>query len=613
MFEVSKIDDCFPFKAFRPHQRECMVDMINAFSKDIEVYLLNAPVGFGKSPVGIGMGRMTDEKPNEIKVFSLLDDKDIGERVSNDSPFGCYYSTPQKLLQDQLDKDFSEYIKVIKGRDAYRCSVTPGASCKFGKCQTSSYKCNVASSCEYLLARNAAAQAQICCSNFAYLIVVSSFLFGERQLMIVDECHSVPDWGLNYVTCTIKQSDVLKSIPEYKTFVEYIPYLEGVKVSLISILTGLKENKEGLVIGIKERKDYLSDLIQKIDRLLSDFKEHKEEWIYTIVDKGTQKERIRFEPVTVGRFLDNLIWWRGQKILLMSGTIFPEIFVEEAGLTNKVCEYKEIPSTFPVENRPIFYWPAGKMSRDNKEATIPKMVEKIVYIIAKNKESKGFVHCNSYDIATKLYNGLRIMPKTDLPSGGLWLQDRDNREGSLKQWMASKEPSLFFSINMVEGIDLKDDLTRYQICAKIQYPFLGDKRVKARMSMVRYVCNTCGRFYRTSLSLVNTKCDCGGTLGMNMKIDTYTCQKCGIKLISSKEIKTCRCGGILDKHTVVVDGNYWFDAQAVIDLVQSYGRGVRSETDHCEYWVLDESFGRLYRKRYTTFPKYFKEAVKAIK
>lgn len=606
VYSISKIDSCFPFKNYRQYQRECLIDTINAFNRNTEVYLLNAPVGFGKSPVGIGIGRMTSIK--EEPVTDNDDDENIKSKEYKS--FGTYYSTPQKLLQDQLDKDFSEYIKVIKGRDAYQCSVL-STSCKYGKCQVSSFKCNLA--CEYKAARNAAAEAQICCSNFAYLIIVPSFLFGERQLLIVDECHSVPEWGLNYVTCTVKVTDVLNPIPEFKTFSEYIPYLEGVKTSLNLILEGLKGDKTEVIIGLKEKKDHLKDLIKKIERLIEDFKEFKEEWIFTILDRGTGKERIRFEPVTVGRFLDRLVWWRGQKKLLMSGTIFPELFVEEAGLSDKVCEYKEIPSSFPVENRPIYYWPAGKMSRDNKEATIPKMIEKIVYIIAQNKNNKGFVHCNSYDIASKLYHGLKAMSSTALPSGGIWLQNKDSRDISLREWMELKEPSLFLSINMIEGIDLKDDLCRYQICAKIQYPYLGDKRVKARMSLVRYICNKCGRCYRTSISLVDTMCRCGGVLEMNMKIDTYICQKCGVRLISPKELVTCKCGGDFDKKTVIVDGNYWYDAQAIIDLVQSYGRGVRSETDYCSYWILDESFGRLYKKRYTVFPKFFKEAVRVIK
>ena len=33
---------------------------------------------------------------------------------------------------------------------------------------------------------------------------------------------------------------------------------------------------------------------------------------------------------------------------------------------------------------------------------------------------------------------------------------------------------------MAEGIDLKDDLSRFQIITKVPYPNLGDERIKIR-------------------------------------------------------------------------------------------------------------------------------------
>ena len=35
---------------------------------------------------------------------------------------------------------------------------------------------------------------------------------------------------------------------------------------------------------------------------------------------------------------------------------------------------------------------------------------------------------------------------------------------------------------MSEGVDLKDDLSRFQIVCKVPYPYLGDKLVKKKMN-----------------------------------------------------------------------------------------------------------------------------------
>jgi Rad3-related DNA helicase len=35
---------------------------------------------------------------------------------------------------------------------------------------------------------------------------------------------------------------------------------------------------------------------------------------------------------------------------------------------------------------------------------------------------------------------------------------------------------------MTEGVDLKDDLSRFQIIMKVPYPYLGDKLIKKKMN-----------------------------------------------------------------------------------------------------------------------------------
>ena len=610
-FSIDKIAECFPFDTFRESQEEVLEDIIASFNSGVDVILFRGDVGFGKSPIGICLSRMTDKK----KIFI---DSGGSEQII---PFGSYYTTPQKILQDQLARDFGRHINIVKGRASYMCTVLPGNTCKDGLCQfDTKFKCE--EECEYKIARNAAANGQICCGNLMYMIVVPKFLFGSRQLLIVDEVHSINDWALNHVGCVLKQRDVDGAIPKYKTYNEYIKWLGVVHLKLsnkyIELDTRLQELEDGgnqdFALGIKEARDAVGIVFSKVGLLLKDHEDTGEEWIWQIEDEGKKTERIKFEPITAGRFLDQIIWWRGEKKLLMSGTIFPELFIEEAGLTDKVCEYMEMPSIFPKENRPIFVWPAGKMTLRERENTIPKMIERIADIADKYPSDKGIVHCGSYQIAQDLYDGV----VETLGEDKVMLQDRTNREGSLREWMESDEPVLFFSINMTEGLDLKNDLCRYQIVAKIQFPYLGDKRIKARMKMVKYTCDKCGKNIRTVRDLKDTMCKCGeGKMFIDMDIQVNYCSECGKRLISGAnkiiESDTCSCGNKFTKNIVTIDGRYWYDAKAIIDLIQTYGRPVRTPTDHADCWILDSSFVPLYRKRYQTFPKMFKECVKMVK
>ena len=54
---------------------------------------------------------------------------------------------------------------------------------------------------------------------------------------------------------------------------------------------------------------------------------------------------------------------------------------------------------------------------------------------------------------------------------------------------ALKPNSIIIAPAMHEGLDLKDDLGRFQIICKVPYPSLGDKQVAARMEIDPYFFN----------------------------------------------------------------------------------------------------------------------------
>jgi Rad3-related DNA helicase len=49
--------------------------------------------------------------------------------------------------------------------------------------------------------------------------------------------------------------------------------------------------------------------------------------------------------------------------------------------------------------------------------------------------------------------------------------------------MTRDEPTVLLSPSMTEGLDLRDDLSRFQIVAKVPYASLADPYVKTRMEL----------------------------------------------------------------------------------------------------------------------------------
>lgn len=40
----------------------------------------------------------------------------------------------------------------------------------------------------------------------------------------------------------------------------------------------------------------------------------------------------------------------------------------------------------------------------------------------------------------------------------------------------------------------------------------------------------------------------------------------------------------------------WYDYQTAIELMQTYGRGMRAEDDSCETYIIDEDFKTIYNR-----------------
>jgi len=54
-------------------------------------------------------------------------------------------------------------------------------------------------------------------------------------------------------------------------------------------------------------------------------------------------------------------------------------------------------------------------------------------------------------------------------------------EEVIKFHETSPHPTVLISPSMMEGVDLADDMSRFQILCKVPFPYLGDAAIKKRM------------------------------------------------------------------------------------------------------------------------------------
>ena len=167
----------------------------------------------------------------------------------------------------------------------------------------------------------------------------------------------------------------------------------------------------------------------------------------------------------------------GHKFLHMSATILnKEDYCRNLGISSNEVEYISTDAIFPKENRLINYLPIGSMTYNNKSETLPKMALKIEELLEKHKNVKGIIHTVNYNIAELLINKLKHSD-----NGKRLLMPRgNNRQKILDLFYNSEEPLVLISPSLAEGLDLKDDLSRFCIVCKVPYASLADPWVKAR-------------------------------------------------------------------------------------------------------------------------------------
>lgn len=188
------------------------------------------------------------------------------------------------------------------------------------------------------------------------------------------------------------------------------------------------------------------------------------------------------------------------KVILMSATIGPKD-IEQLGLGNRRLLYIDCKSPIPPGNRPIVTLDTVAVNRHNMESglAIELLAKDIQGIANHHNGEKGVIHA-TYQLARMLRSvltGVRYM-----------FHDRDSKGDVYRQFRDSPaaEGRILVACGMYEGIDLPEDLGRWQVIAKIPWQSLGSPAIRhlSELDPEWYLWETakttiqaCGRICRT--------------------------------------------------------------------------------------------------------------------
>ncbi len=507
-----QIKNFFPYDTPRDEQLTAINFALETFLKSDKKYcIIEAGTGVGKSAIGLTLGRILNS--------NLPHDEDFGR--------GSYFLTTQRVLQDQYESDFgkpSGNMQSVYSSSNYKCTWHKANDCRTSQQMLRAEKksspffkhCTV--KCAYKMKKKDFLESNESVTNFPYFIMESTYSgkIKPRNLLVVDEAHNAEGVLSNFVEVGISQyfcQKVVKcSWPDKVTPAAFYKWLRDVyNPKLQSQILFFEEKIEqlGLSSKIKElsaislKYDMLVGHSNKVEIFLKDYS--SDNWVMEVQE--TEKrgyKRVVYRAIDVSKFASDYLFKMGKKVLLMSATILnAEGFANSLGISKDEYSAISIPSPFPVENRPILNVSVGSMSAKMINDTLPRIKNAVQAIMDEHPDQKGIIHCHTYKIA----NYLKYNLKSRKYANRILIHDSQNRDAVLQKHMKSKSPTVLLSPSMTEGVDLKGDLSRFQIICKVPYPYLGDPIIRKRMNKNKKwypmktamsIVQSCGRSVRTA-------------------------------------------------------------------------------------------------------------------
>jgi ATP-dependent DNA helicase DinG len=290
-------------------------------------------------------------------------------------------------------------------------------------------------------------------------------------------------------------------------------------------------------------EELAADAIRDTERLtttINSILSNPRNWIVSEIKKENYEVvKIELKPLDISPYC-RPVFDKCSKVLIMSATILnPKAFCRSVGLTHdNEVRFIQVKSDFPIENRPIYplniaYLNFNNLQLSEVKSNITKTIDNIMTI---HRKDKGIIHTTSYEQLNFI--------KENIPQDNarrLLVTDPEvQRDEVIQEHINSVKPTVLISPSLHTGLDLKGELSRFQIITKVPYPNKGDRWINAKRH--------------------------------------------------------------LDE-----DWYYW---QTALKLAQAYGRSIRSKEDWAKTYILDSAFDYFLNKNRNVLPKWFIQAIR---
>ena len=493
-------------------QVKLLKNIDQAFEDGYKFVVCNAPTGSGKSFISKTLANASTEATDNFKdlissyvAFKIDQTGNYTheQECEDELPSGAFALTITKALQDQYKGLFHD-TTILKGKSNYISTIDSNIDVELESLiipkniledHRRSHKC------PYHNDRRDALTNQFAALNYNMFFSLPNHV-KSKQYLICDEAAELEDQLVKEFSCTINfemlsKMDIVVRPFYSKNTANIIKWINNLLLDLSDkvdelrdILNNANTNNKKFLIETRKQIMGVRNLHSKLSLIVETWNES--EYLFE-----TSKEGINFMPLKVNN-LSNHLFKYADKVVLMSATIIdPSNFCKSLGIDK--FKYVEAESTFSPKNSPIYCNTKVKLNYHNLNRSLPKVVDQINQICEFHKSDKGIIHTHNNTITSFLSNRLND-PRFLVREPGV------RNEILLEQHLEDSSPTVLVSPSMSHGVDLKDDLARFQIIVKAPYLPTKDKRIEKLMNddfnwyinkMLCSLIQSCGRGVRS--------------------------------------------------------------------------------------------------------------------
>lgn len=505
----------FPKNNLEPRdtQIKCL-DWLNQNLNNSKYIILQLPTGVGKTHLGLALSEYSKKN--------------------------LYVSSTNQLLTQYSTTDAN--LVEMKGMAQYQCNIDNTCSCNSAPCKTDKKikeECLSNFNCEYYNQRDKFIASKMGLTNYAFMVSsagcgIFSKEFAETigkekieyDYIICDEAHNLENHLVSFSTIKINldelmskdvigtsyfiQEDELED--ENKSWNNILDICTGISDDIIKRLKFLEHKIQSILTSKNSDKNSLKKLYSEyhfLDRLQFPIKillDHPEKnrWVLEI---DIVKNEFKITPINVDFVFKKYLEGLGKKFIFMSATIGDHnVFIKSLGLPKDKCTYYECDSPFEAKKSPIIILERLDLSYKNIDNELENTLKYIEGIAKKHIKDNGIIHSGNYKLARYIYENCSNELSKRLVFKEKFGNVNNTELVNIHESNVEKNiSSILLSPSLVEGVDLKDELSRWQVIIKLPFSSLGDKRIKHLANnfptwytndVVKKVIQACGRSTR---------------------------------------------------------------------------------------------------------------------